>query len=124
MFQNNVIVNGDVYANNFYNTSDYRIKDVLSDLDDERDKIDLLRPVKYQNLLNKNIELGFIAHELQKVIPSAVNYEKDALTESGNIQPQSINVIPIISVLTGPAAGNVDIIVSAWNLTNDSASSG
>ena len=93
LFQNNVIVNGDVYANNFYNTSDYRIKDVLSELDDERDKIDLLRTVKYQNLLNKNIEYGFIAHELQEIFPNLVTGEKDA------DDLQKVNYIGIISLL-------------------------
>ena len=32
--------------------------------------------------------------------------------------------LPIMSVFTGPAAGNIDIIVSDWNLTRASESSG
>gem|GEM_PF-1519703 len=43
---------------------------------------------------------GFIADELQTVIPSAVNGEKDALTAEGKIQPQTLNMAPIVSVLT------------------------
>ncbi|HLP50101.1 MAG TPA: tail fiber domain-containing protein, partial [Chitinophagales bacterium] len=43
---------------------------------------------------------GFIADELQQVIPSAVTGSKDALTPDGKIQPQSVNVAPIVSVLT------------------------
>jgi hypothetical protein len=43
---------------------------------------------------------GFIADELQAVIPSAVTGQKEALTKDGKIQPQTVNVTPIISVLT------------------------
>ncbi|MBK9077591.1 MAG: hypothetical protein IPL77_21950 [Flavobacteriales bacterium] len=43
---------------------------------------------------------GFIADELQAVIPSAVNGEKDARTADGGIQPQTVNSMPVISVLT------------------------
>ena len=43
---------------------------------------------------------GFIADELQQVIPSAVNGEKNALTSKGTIQPQTINIVPVVAVLT------------------------
>ena len=43
---------------------------------------------------------GFIADELQEVIPSAVFGDKDALTSDGQIQPQSLNLAPIIAELT------------------------
>jgi hypothetical protein len=43
---------------------------------------------------------GFIADEVQKIIPSAVNGEKDAITANGTIQPQTLNMAPIVSVLT------------------------
>lgn len=46
------------------------------------------------------LQEGFIADELQQVIPSAVNGEKDAVTADGAIQPQTINLMPLISVLT------------------------
>ncbi len=93
LFQNNILIDGNMYANNYFNTSDYRIKEVLSELDDERDKIDLLRPVKYQNLLNKKIEFGFIAHELQEIFPNLVFGEKDA------DELQRVNYVGLISLL-------------------------
>ena len=43
---------------------------------------------------------GFIAHEVQEVIPSAVSFNKDALAVDGKIQPQSLNLPPLIAVLT------------------------
>jgi hypothetical protein len=46
------------------------------------------------------VQEGFIADELQAVIPSAVTGDRDGLTSEGTIQPQTLNIIPIISVLT------------------------
>jgi len=88
-------------------TSDYRIKqNVTTQTSNAVDRINALRPVIYQI---KDVGIfkadgvtreGFIAHELAEVIPSAVNGAKDALTEDGNIQPQSLRLDPIIAVLT------------------------
>lgn len=33
------------------------------------------------------------------MIPSAVNGRKDAMTSDGKIQPQSVNLAPVVSVL-------------------------
>jgi len=88
-------------------TSDYRIKqNVVTQASNAVDRVNALRPVTYQI---KDVGIfkadgvtreGFIAHELAEVIPSAVNGAKDALTEDGNIQPQSLRLDPIIAVLT------------------------
>jgi hypothetical protein len=67
-----------------------------------------LKPVSYnyKNIPNTIftgsdvVTAGFIADELQEVIPSAVNGDKNALTKEGKIQPQTINTAPIVSVLT------------------------
>lgn len=67
-----------------------------------------LKPVsfKYKNIPDSifsgsaDTNEGFIADELQAVIPSAVNGDKAALTKDGKIQPQTLNPIPVISVLT------------------------
>ena len=43
---------------------------------------------------------GFIADELQAVIPSAAEGTKGATTTCGQIQPQTVNPLPAIAVLT------------------------
>jgi len=88
-------------------TSDYRIKqNVAPQTSNAVDRVNALRPVTYQI---KDVGIfkadgvtreGFIAHELAEVIPSAVNGTKDAVTDDGNIQPQSLRLDPIIAVLT------------------------
>ncbi|MDN8036590.1 tail fiber domain-containing protein [Burkholderia vietnamiensis] len=45
-------------------------------------------------------QIGFIAHELQEVIPSAVNGRKDAVDDAGNPQIQSLNMAPVVAALT------------------------
>jgi len=89
-------------------SSDYRVKqNVVTQTANAVDRINALRPVQYQfkdagDLFKADgvTREGFIAHELQAVIPSAVFGEKDALTEDGNIQPQSLKLDALVSVLT------------------------
>jgi len=102
-------------------TSDRRLKDRINPLTDNAiDRVMALRPVDfYYKKVEGTIftgrdvqQEGFIADELQAVIPSAVNGEKDGMTEDGKIQPQTVNVTPIISVLTKAVQEQQDIINS------------
>ena len=43
---------------------------------------------------------GFLAHEVQTIIPSAITGEKDALDENGNIEPQQIDIGKLTPLLT------------------------
>ena len=63
-----------------YNTSsDYRIKENVVGITSALDKINQLRPVNF-NFIGKSVKLdGFIAHEVQAVVPYAVHGEKDAV---------------------------------------------
>ncbi|MDB5284118.1 MAG: hypothetical protein JWO06_3193, partial [Bacteroidota bacterium] len=90
-------------------TSDRRLKDRINNMKSNAiDRVMALRPVDfYFKKIEGTIftgspvqQEGFIADELQGVIPSAVNGEKDALTKDGKIQPQTLNVMPVVSVLT------------------------
>ena len=82
-------------------TSDYRLKkDITTTLIPALDRINRLRPVNYAFKYDSIPREGFIAHEVQEVIPSAVSYNKDAIASDGKIQPQSLNVAPILAVLT------------------------
>jgi Chaperone of endosialidase len=93
----------------FQFTSDRRLKDnILTMNENALSRVMQLKPVsyKYKNIPNTIftgsdvVTEGFIADELQDVIPSAVNGDKNALTKEGKIQPQTINMAPIVSVLT------------------------
>jgi hypothetical protein len=106
--------NGTWYLTSATTPSDYRIKQNVSHITSTIPLLKRLNPVSYrykniQNPIANNTlqwsddgqnHLGFIAHEMKEVIPSAVNGEKDAVTDIGCIQPQTLNAMPIISLLT------------------------
>ena len=63
----------------FNETSDYRVKENVVGITSALDKINQLRPINF-NFIGKSVKLdGFIAHEVQAVIPYAVSGEKDAV---------------------------------------------
>lgn len=89
----NIFVNsGSVTAVSFNTTSDYRIKEDVTSLD-ETFVVDELIPVTYLNKLTNKQDIGFIAHDLQKIYPLLVNGEKDG------DEIQSINYTGLIPIL-------------------------
>ena len=74
-------------------TSDYRIKTYITQLDNNIIDILKLNPVSYTNTLIDKNDYGFIAHELQNIIPLLVTGRKD-----DNIY-QSVNYIGLIPIL-------------------------
>lgn len=93
----NIRASGDLYANNFSGLSDYRIKENIISLHDDKDKdkftVDKLRPVHYTHKKTQKESIGLIAHEVQEVFPFLVRGEKDAE------KMQSLNYIGLIPVL-------------------------
>jgi hypothetical protein len=99
----------EVNIGTFAYTSDRRLKDQIKLMDDDAlKKMLALKPVRFHYKKidgtvfegNPMMQEGFVADELQQVIPSAVNGEKNALTTKGTIQPQTVNIIPVVAVLT------------------------
>ena len=63
-----------------YNTtSDYRLKENVVNITGALEKINQLRPVNFNMIGSSEKMDGFIAHEIQSVIPYAVKGEKDAV---------------------------------------------
>ncbi len=86
-------VSGACSAASFNTTSDYRIKENVSTLNDSSFTIDNLRPVTYTNILSGKQDIGLIAHELQEHYPFLVTGEKDGPVT------QSVNYIGLIALL-------------------------
>ena len=99
-----------IEANNITvaDVSDYRLKENVAPLSDALTRIKALKPSSFNfiNYPDKTHE-GFIAHELQEVIPYAVSGEKDALiTEAtkdrgtvGEIDPQAVDLRKLVPTL-------------------------
>ena len=77
-------------------TSDYRLKNSIFPITAGLATISALNPVTYKWNVNHNGGEGFIAHELQTVIPHAVTGEKDAIGEDGNPIHQGVDYSKIV----------------------------
>lgn len=88
-------------SNTTYSTSsDYRLKEnVIYDWD-ATTRLKQLRPARF-NFLQGNTETqdGFLAHEVQTIVPTAVEGIKDAVDENGDVDPQSIDHSQLVPLL-------------------------
>jgi hypothetical protein len=66
-------------ATSFVTSSDYRLKENIVPMTGALDKITQLKPVTYKWIADGSNGQGFIAHELQAVVPDCVTGEKDAV---------------------------------------------
>ena len=80
-----------------YNTSsDHRLKENVASMTIGLATIAALRPVTYDWKIDGSSGEGFIAHELQAVIPLAVSGEKDAVNEDGSIKSQGVDYSKVV----------------------------
>jgi hypothetical protein len=84
-----------------YNTtSDYRLKENIAPMQNALATVAQLKPCTYTWKEDGSDGQGFIAHELQAVVPDCVTGEKDAVDEDGNIKPQGIDTSFLVATLT------------------------
>ena len=76
----------------YVSSSDYRLKENVNPIQNAIDRVSKINAVTYtwKNTDNEQGE-GFIAHELQDIVPLAVSGEKDAINEDGSIKVQGID---------------------------------
>lgn len=83
-------------STSYNTTSDYRLKHDVQPLTSGLATIASLKPTTYKWNTDNSYGEGFIAHELQAVIPQAVTGEKDAVNENGSIKPQGVDYSKIV----------------------------
>ena len=84
-----------------YNTSsDYRLKEKVAPMVGALDKVALLKPVTYTWKEDGKDGQGFIAHELQSVVPDCVTGAKDAVDAEGKPIYQGIDTSFLVATLT------------------------
>jgi hypothetical protein len=92
-----------------YNTSsDYRLKENIAPMTGALATVSALKPVTYKWKIDGSAGQGFIAHELQAVVPDCVSGEKDAVEtyadEDGNEQTkpkyQGVDTSFLVATLT------------------------
>ena len=93
--------NGTSDAVQFLTSSDYRLKENVSYNFDATAKLKQLKPCTFTwiNDESNTTYQGFLAHEVQDIVPHAVNGAKDAVDADGNIEAQSIDKSDIVPLL-------------------------
>ena len=81
-------------------SSDYRLKNTIAPMAGALEKVALLKPVTYKWNADGSDGQGFIAHELQEVVPDCVTGEKDAVDAEGNPVHQGIDTSFLVATLT------------------------
>ena len=87
-------------ATSYVTSSDYRLKNNIVPMIGALDKVAQLKPVTYTWIADGSSGQGFIAHELQAIVPECVSGEKDAEDEEGNIKPQGVDTSFLVATLT------------------------
>ena len=95
---------GNIQANTStvaYNTSsDYRLKEDIAPMTGALAKVTQLKPVTYKWKSDGEEGQGFIAHELQAIVPDCVTGDKDAVDADGKPVYQGIDTSFLVATLT------------------------
>jgi hypothetical protein len=94
LFDGKVVVNGDIFANSFMNNSDQRLKTSIAEMKIGLAETLKLRPVTYKWTKDGNsgtTQLGLIAQDVQKVIPTIVG-------ENGSGGTLTVNYVALLPV--------------------------
>lgn len=84
-----------------YNTSsDYRLKENIQTMQNALAVVQQLNPVTYTWKADGSDGQGFIAHELQAVVPDCVTGEKDAVDAEGKPVYQGVDTSFLVATLT------------------------
>lgn len=104
IFYSSAGVAGSITSNGLtasYNSaSDYRLKENVQPMVGALDKLAQLKPCTYTWKHDGSDGQGFIAHELQAVVPDCVNGEKDAVDADGNPTYQGVDTSYLVATLT------------------------
>jgi Chaperone of endosialidase len=87
-------------ATAYVTSSDYRLKDNVVLMTGALDKIAQLKPVTYTWKVDGSAGQGFIAHELQEIVPDCVTGEKDAVDKEGKPVYQGVDTSFLVATLT------------------------
>jgi hypothetical protein len=96
---------GDISSNNstttYATSSDYRLKENIVALDNGIDRLKQIPVHRFNFIVNPDTTVdGFLAHEVQDVVPEAITGTKDAVDAEGNPEYQGIDQSKLVPLLT------------------------
>jgi hypothetical protein len=106
----NISVTGSATA--FNTSSDYRLKENIAPMVGALAKVVQLKPVTYKWKVDGSDGQGFIAHELDEVVPGCVTGVKDAVDANGNPEYQGIDTSFLVATLTAAIQEQQALITS------------
>jgi len=108
----NITTSGSTTA---YNTSsDYRLKENVNPVTDGITRLQQLKPSRFNFIADPGTVVdGFIAHEVQTIVPEAITGEKDAVDDDGNPEYQGIDqskLVPLLTAALQEAIAKIEIL--------------
>ena len=84
----------------YVTTSDYRAKENVVEMTGALDRVSQLKPSRFNFIgdADKTVD-GFLAHEVQEIVPEAISGEKDAIDKDGNPDYQGIDQSKLVPLL-------------------------
>jgi hypothetical protein len=84
-----------------YNTSsDYRLKENVVAMSGATDRLKQLKPSRFNFIADADTTVdGFLAHEVQNIVPEAITGTKDAVDADGNPDYQGIDQSKLVPLL-------------------------
>ena len=105
-------INVTASATAFNTSSDYRLKENVTAVTDGITRLQQLKPSRFNLIADPNTTVdGFIAHEVQTVVPEAISGEKDAVDDEGNHVYQGIDqskLVPLLTAALQEAIGEIE----------------
>jgi len=85
----------------FNTSSDYRLKENVVNIADGVDRVKQLSPKRFNFIADGTRTVdGFLAHEVQTIVPESISGEKDAVDENGDPVYQGIDQSKLVPLLT------------------------
>ena len=96
---------GQIYTSgsstSYVTSSDYRLKENITPVTDGITRLQQLKPSRFNFIADPSTVVdGFIAHEVQDVIPEAISGNKDEVDDDGNPVMQGIDQSKLVPLLT------------------------
>jgi hypothetical protein len=87
-------------STSYSTSSDYRLKTDAQPMTGASARVQALKPVNFEWIADGTRVDGFLAHELQDVVPEAATGTKDAVDADGNPEYQGIDQSKLVPLLT------------------------
>ena len=118
LFKRSSTTVGSIKTNNSgtqYNTSsDHRLKENVVTMSNATDRLKQLQPKRFNFILNPDTTVdGFLAHEVQSVVPEAISGTKDEVDSENNPVYQGIDqskLVPLLTAALQEAVAKIEVL--------------